>query len=180
MAWRCVAAACVWSAGVAEAQLNVTITDGLTRRCRSPSCRSAGRARVLAAADFAGVIGADLGSSGRFAPLATRDMVSRPTQAAQINFQDWRVLDADYLVIGTLNEDSPDNFTATFQLFDVLRGESLTGFRIQSGRADLAQSGAPHLGHDFRGAHGHPGRVQHADRLHQRGAAPRQLASCSA
>src|SRR5688500_2553619 len=40
--------------------------------------------------DFAGVISADLGSSGRFAPVATRDMVSRPTQAAQVNFQDWR------------------------------------------------------------------------------------------
>ncbi len=90
--------------------------------------------------DLAGVVSADLGSSGRFAPLATRDMVSRPTQASQINFQDWRVLDADYLVIGTLTEDTPDNFTATFQLFDVLRGESLTGFRLQAGRADLRKA----------------------------------------
>ena len=81
-----------------------------------------------------------MGSSGRFAPLATRDLVSRPTQASQVNFDQWRVLDADYLVIGTLNEDSPDNFTATFQLFDVLRGESLTGFRLQTGRADLRRA----------------------------------------
>ena len=46
-----------------------------------------------------------------------------------------------------------------------------TGFRLQAGRADLRESGAPHLRHDLRGAHGHPGRVQHADRVHQRGAA---------
>jgi TolB protein len=78
-----------------------------------------------------------LGSSGRFAPLATADMVSRPTQPSQVNFQDWRVLDANYLVIGQLSEASPDRFTAVFQLFDVLRGEQLTGFRIEAGRADL-------------------------------------------
>ena len=97
---------------VAEAQLNITITEGRTRPCRSPSCRSAGRARAPAAFDIAGVVSADLGSSGRFAPMATSDMVSRPTQASQVNFQQWRTLDADYLVIGTLTEDAPDSFTA--------------------------------------------------------------------
>ena len=56
-----------------------------------------------AAFDLAGVVSADLGSSGRFAPMATRDMVSRPTQASQVNFQQWRTLEADYLVIGTLH-----------------------------------------------------------------------------
>jgi TolB protein len=78
-----------------------------------------------------------LGSSGRFAPLAPADMVSRPTQASQVRFQDWRLLRTSYLVIGTLTEDMPDRFTATFQLFDVVRGEQLTGFRLTAGRADL-------------------------------------------
>jgi TolB protein len=67
-------------------------------------------------------------------------MVSRPTQASQVNFQEWRVLDADYLVIGTLTQDNPENFTATFQLFDVLRGELLTGFRLQATRTDLRKA----------------------------------------
>src|SRR5690606_32936592 len=40
--------------------------------------------------DIAGVITADLASSGRFAPIPVGDMVSRPTQPAQVNFQDWR------------------------------------------------------------------------------------------
>ncbi len=34
----------------------------------------------------------------------------------------------------------PDNFTATFQLFDVVRGESLLGFRLQAARADLRRT----------------------------------------
>jgi TolB protein len=137
---RVVAAACVWCAAVADAQLNVTITDGLDEAVPIAVVPFGWQGSGTPALDLAGVVSSDLGSSGRFAPLAARDMVSRPTQASQVNFQDWRVLDADYLVIGTLAEDSPDNFTATFQLFDVLRGESLTGFRLQSGRADLRKA----------------------------------------
>jgi TolB protein len=87
--------------------------------------------------DVAGVVSNDLASSGRFAPVPTRDMVSRPTQAQQVNFQDWRLLKANYLVIGTLAESTADNFAATFQLFDVVRGESLTSFRLEAARADL-------------------------------------------
>ena len=87
--------------------------------------------------DVAGVVSADLASTGRFAPVPTRDIVSRPTQAQQVNFQDWRLLDVSYLVIGTLAESSPDNFAATFQLFDVVQGQSLTAFRLEAARADL-------------------------------------------
>ena len=87
--------------------------------------------------DIAGVVTADLRNSGRFDPIAVSDMVSRPTQPAQINMQDWRVVDVDYVVVGTLTEDSPDRFTAAFWLFDVLRGEQVLGFRLTAGRADL-------------------------------------------
>jgi TolB protein len=135
-----VAAACALIAGVAEAQLNITITEGRERAVPIAVVPFGWQGSGAPAYDIAGVVSSDLGSSGRFAPLAARDIVSRPTQASQINFQDWRVLDADYLVIGTLAEDSPDNFTATFQLFDVLRGESLTGFRLQASRPDLRRA----------------------------------------
>jgi TolB protein len=135
-----VATVCAWYAAVAEAQLNITITEGRERAVPIAVVPFGWQGSGQPAFDLAGVVGADLGSSGRFEPLATRDMVSRPTQASQVNFQEWRTLDADYLVIGTLTEDTPDNFTATFQLFDVLRGETLTGFRLQSGRADLRKA----------------------------------------
>jgi TolB protein len=75
--------------------------------------------------------------SGRFAPIAESDMVSKPTQPDRINFADWRLLKVDYIVIGTLTETSPDQFTTVFQLFDVLRGEQVLGYRFMSGRAEL-------------------------------------------
>ena len=40
-------------------------------------------------------------------------------------------------MIGTLTETAPDQFTTVFQLFDVLRGEQILGYRFMSARADL-------------------------------------------
>jgi len=135
-----IVAACAWCGTAAEAQLNITITEGQDAAVPIAVVPFGWQGTGAPAFDIAGVVSADLGSSGRFAPMATRDMVSRPTQAAQVNFQQWRTLETDYLVIGTLTQDGPENFTATFQLFDVVRGEALTGFRLQAGRADLRRT----------------------------------------
>jgi TolB protein len=140
-----VVAACTWWGAGAEAQLNITITGGQDAAVPIAVVPFGWQGTGTPAFDIAGVVSADLGSSGRFAPMATRDMVSRPTQAAQVNFPEWRTLETDYLVIGTLTQDAPtpnapDNFTATFQLFDVVRGESVTGFRLQAARADLRRT----------------------------------------
>ncbi len=136
-----IAAAWTGFVTVAEAQLNVTITEGQEAAAPIAVVPFGWQGSGPAPFDVAGVVSNDLGSSGRFAPMAVRDMVARPTQASQVNFDQWRVLDTDFLVIGTLTQDaSPDNFTATFQLFDVVRGESLTGFRLQAARADLRKA----------------------------------------
>ena len=121
----------------AEAQLTITITEGRERAVPIAVVPFGWQGAGAPAFDISGVVGADLASSGRFAPLANADLVSRPTQASQINFQQWRVLDADYLVIGTLSEVSADRFAAQFQLFDVAQGQQLTGFRLEAGRGDL-------------------------------------------
>src|SRR5262245_5902393 len=132
------AALCALLASVAEAQgFNVVIKDGSAAAVPIAVVPFGWQGSGAPAFDVAGVVGADLASTGRFAPLPTRDMVSRPTQAQQVNFQDWRLLEVSYLVIGTLAETTPDNFAATFQLFDVVQGQSLTAFRLEAARADL-------------------------------------------
>jgi len=129
------------AAQVAEAQFNVVIREGSEAAVPVAIVPFGWQGTGTPAFDFAGVVSADLASSGRFAPVATRDMVSRPTQASQVNFQDWRLLDASYLVIGTLAPDSaPDTFTATFQLFNVTSGQPMTGFRLQAARTDLRKA----------------------------------------
>ncbi|HLF12152.1 MAG TPA: Tol-Pal system beta propeller repeat protein TolB [Gammaproteobacteria bacterium] len=121
----------------ANAQLNIEIRRSAERPVPMAIVPFGWQGAGAAPFDLASVITADLRNSGRFAPIPVSDMVSRPTQPAQVNFQNWRILDVDMLVIGQLTEDSPDRYTAVFQLFDVLRGEQLLGFRLTAGRADL-------------------------------------------
>ena len=140
-AWIASVAALCALPSVAEAQgFNVVITEGSEAATPVAVVPFGWQGSGPPAFDIAGVVGSDLGSSGRFAPVANRDMVSRPTQASQVNFQDWRLLRASYLVIGTLAETTADNFEATFTLFDVVRGEQLTAFRLQAARPDLRRA----------------------------------------
>jgi TolB protein len=156
-AWVAVVASLV-PAPAAQAQLNVTITGGREQAVPIAVVPFGWQGAGPPAFDFAGVIGNDLGSSGRFAPLATRDLVSRPTQAAQVNFQQWRALDADYLVIGRLGPDGTDSFTAGFQLFDVLRGEQVAAdTRAGIARADLRDTAHRFADMIFQAVTGFPG-----------------------
>ena len=79
----------------------------------------------------------DLGQSGRFAPMDVRDMVSLPSLPEDVRFQDWQIVEVDYLVIGRVIEDTFDAYTIVFQLYDVLRGEPIVGYRLTASGAEL-------------------------------------------
>jgi TolB protein len=137
--WRALVCACLLGASAgAQAQLQIRITSGVERPVPIAIVPFGWEGPSQAAPfDLAAVITADLGNSGRFAPLPASDLVSRPTQPAQINFQTWRSLETDYLLIGRLIEETPSSYTITFQLFNVLRGEQALGFRVMSAADDL-------------------------------------------
>jgi TolB protein len=90
--------------------------------------------------DVSAIIAADLQRSGRFAPIPARDMLSRPTEAAQVNFRDWRVLGVDNLVIGQIEPTGTDSYNIRFQVFDVLRGGQMTGYTVPTTRAQLRRA----------------------------------------
>lgn len=87
--------------------------------------------------DVSAIIAADLQRSGRFSPIAERDMLSRPTDASQVNYRDWRVLGVDNLIIGKIDVTGPDSYNIQFQLLDVLRGRQLAGLSVPATRAQL-------------------------------------------
>lgn len=75
------------------------------------------------------IISNDLASSGRFAPLEQRDLISLPHEGEQVNFQDWRLLRSEGLLIGKISSQDGENFQVQFQLFDVYKAEQLVGKR---------------------------------------------------
>jgi TolB protein len=87
--------------------------------------------------NIAAIIASDLSRSGRFEPLADRDLVSHPTEASQVQFQNWRMLNVDNLVIGQIKETGPQQYTVEFQLFDVFRSNRLIGYSFPAKQSQL-------------------------------------------
>ncbi len=87
--------------------------------------------------DIAQVVADDLARSGRFKVLSRTDLLSRPSSAEQVNFRNWQVLGQDNLVIGKVSQGLNGLINVQFQLFDVYKGEQLTGFSIPARLSDL-------------------------------------------
>ncbi len=90
--------------------------------------------------DISAVIRADLQRSGRFAPVADEDLIERPTVGSQINFQTWRTLNVDNLVVGKISPLKDGNYQVKFQLFDVYKATQLAGYSIKSSKKGLRRT----------------------------------------
>ncbi len=126
----------LWS-GVARAELTIEITKGqqggLPIAIVPFGWQGAG---VAPPQDIAKIVTADLERSGRFDPVATRDLLARPTDGSQVNFRDWRLVGAPHLVVGKVSAVG-DNYTVQFQLFDVYKESQKTGYTFQVKEGEL-------------------------------------------
>jgi TolB protein len=78
--------------------------------------------------DMAGVISADLASSGLFRPIDPAAFVQTPQALQQgPNFADWKVLNAQALVSGTVTAQGDGRLRVEFRLWDVLGGTQMAG-----------------------------------------------------
>lgn len=75
--------------------------------------------------DVAAIVHADLHRSGQFKPLERADMLSRPTEASQVFYRDWKVLGTEYIVIGRMQPAGGGQYRADFELFDVFQQRSV-------------------------------------------------------
>jgi TolB protein len=86
--------------------------------------------------DVAGVIGADLTRSGRFKAIDPKDMLSKPTQASAINFNDWQVTKINDLVIGRIKSVG-GGYSVEYQVFNVYTRQQIMGFSVATTAARL-------------------------------------------
>jgi TolB protein len=125
------AAAMLLVAAPGQAQLRLDITQGVRDAVPIAVVPFGGQAEG-AATDVAAVIANDLRMSGRFAPLERRDLVARPTSGAEIRFEDWRLLRADFIVVGRVEADA-----VSFELHNVRTGAALLDQRLPVGAGGL-------------------------------------------
>ncbi len=124
-----------------QAELQIQITEGVDKALPIAvvpfGWQGSGTGAPL---DVASVVAAELARSGRFDPLDRKDMLQRPTTGTEVDFGDWRIQRTDVLIIGRVVQSGPDQFEIQFQVFDVLRGEQLLGYRQPATAADFRRS----------------------------------------
>ncbi|MBL09533.1 MAG: Tol-Pal system beta propeller repeat protein TolB [Acidiferrobacteraceae bacterium] len=79
--------------------------------------------------DFRNIIASNLDRSGRFDVLPVEDYLSRPSNAEQVRYKDWRLIKAEALVVGNIRPLKNNRFEVKAFLFDVFSEKRLTGIR---------------------------------------------------
>jgi TolB protein len=121
----------------AHAEFVVEITRGQSLAIPIAVVPFASAQESAASFDVADLVSDDLLRSGRFNPMDRKDMIEQPHNGAEIAFDDWRRLNSDYMVVGTLNALGPDRFNIVFELYNVLTRQRLLGYQISTNRAGL-------------------------------------------
>ncbi len=92
-------------------------------------------ATLASMVDPAEIVGNDLTFSGQFAPIARDNMLSMPARPEEVIFRDWRILGAEYVVVGQTAREPTGSLAVTFFLFDVPGQRQIMTQKV-TGRAD--------------------------------------------
>lgn len=101
------------------AELVIEITQGRDDAVTIAVVTFGWEGKGLPPEDVAQIVSADLHRSGQFKTISPANMLSMPTTESQVYYRDWKVLGAEYLVIGRLKEGPGATYLVDFELFDV-------------------------------------------------------------
>jgi len=123
--------------GVAQAELDIVITEGIKRRPIAIVPFGWQGSSQNIPLDVADVISADLTRSGRFAPIPRDDMLQKPTSGVDMDFDDWSILGVEAVVVGRVTQTGDDAYSVQFQLFDVFGRDQLVGYRMPASSSTM-------------------------------------------
>jgi TolB protein len=128
---------CSW----AHAEFVVEVTKGQTEAIPLAVVSFASAELTAASFDVAQLVSDDLARSGRFRTMDRKDMIEQPHAGANISFDDWRRLNNDYMVVGSMQALGTDRYSITYELYNVLTKQRLLGFQISANRPGLRSAG---------------------------------------
>jgi len=114
----------------ARAELKIDITQGYVEPMPIAVARLVGSGEAARTGrEIATVVAADLERSGLFRPLDPRAFIEEPeSMGVRPRFGDWRQINAEALVTGTVTREPDGRLKVIFRLWDVFAEQQLTGF----------------------------------------------------
>ncbi len=119
---------CLGGPALAELHLDITSGEVQPLPIAIPAFAAAGDSGQ-AGQNIPGVVSADLASSGLFRPLDPHSFIQEVSASdGQPNFADWRQINAQALVTGTVQTQEDGRLHVESRLWDVYAGQQLSGF----------------------------------------------------
>lgn len=132
--WLFLMCSCVFfMASAARAQLVIEITSGADQLLPIAVVPFGYNGTDPLPEDIAQIVQDDLTRSGLFDAIPRASMLSQPSKESEVFYRDWRLLKADYIVIGSVQKLSDNKYRVGFQLLNVLSQkpvEKYTAFDI--------------------------------------------------
>jgi TolB protein len=119
----------------AHAQLAIEITGAGAQRIPIALVPFAGESALPPG--ISTIIRADLERSGLFRGLELPPIVPEPTEATNINYNEWRSRLADALLVGSVQPRDAGRFEVRFRLYDVVKQVPLGGVAYTLGKEQL-------------------------------------------
>src|SRR5262249_16744632 len=125
----------VFAAAAAHADLRIDITQGTVQPMPIAIAELYGQQPNDAqpGANIAGVISADLERSGLFKPIDKKAFIQTPDSLRTMpRFADWRAINAQALVSGTVETQPDGRLRVEFRLWDVFAEQQMIGEAVTS------------------------------------------------
>ncbi|MEX0943738.1 MAG: Tol-Pal system beta propeller repeat protein TolB [Pseudomonadales bacterium] len=132
---------CVLQVAPARAELRIEVTKGVDNAVRIAIVPFEMRRTGALPTDISEVVTRDLTLSGRFETLPVSQMLSLPGQPDEIFPRDWRLLDVEYLVLGSMEPAGEGQYRLQFFLYNVFNQSVQLSQAIQGTTEELRDMG---------------------------------------
>ncbi len=87
--------------------------------------------------DVSAIIMSDLARSGKFSPVAEKDLIARPQTLADVHYKTWRIAGMDHIVIGSVTLQADGRYQVEFRLIDILKAKQVLGYSFKATKKTL-------------------------------------------
>lgn len=122
---------CLSVTSVAQAVLKIDITEGSEGALPIAVIPFQWNgSKKLSDGDVSAIVMSDLARSGKFSPVAEKDLIARPQNLADVHYKTWRIAGMDHIVIGSVTLQKDGTYQVQFRLIDILKARQVLGYNF--------------------------------------------------
>ncbi len=139
---------CLSFASLAQAVLKIDITEGFEGALPIAIIPFQWNHSVKAPnGDVSAIIMSDLARSGKFSPVAEKNLIARPQKLSDVHYKTWRIAGMDHIVIGSVTKQTDGTYQVQFRLIDILKAKQVLGYNFTA--TDKTLRGIAHQISDY-------------------------------